>query len=133
MCVLFFRHVLSPLRIGLWLLFSAVVVSTAFWVFDPNLAHYVGLSGLIYGLLVMCLILDWPQHPVLNAAVLGVIAARTAWEQSMFYDPGYLTDVIGTTVYPNSHLYGIVAGVLLGAGLLGYNKRSAGPSTEDAS
>ena len=110
-----------------WLLIAAislVAIDLGFWWLDPSLQWYVGLSGLLHGLLAAGLlkgaIARDPEALVLAALVL----AKLAWEQFAGPLPGS-AETAGGNVIVNAHLYGAVGG-LLGALLVG--RRVAPPA-----
>src|SRR5699024_7309259 len=96
---------------------GAPLTGLALLLLDPKLDWYLGLSGLLQGLLVMCLLLGWRGHPRLHSLVLALVAARLIWEQTPGYDSHYLRDWIDGPVYVNAHLSGALGGVLLAARL----------------
>lgn len=118
LCWYFFTDLLSRRLLWLWLGFSMPVVSLAFLGLDPGLRHYVGLSGLLHGLLVLLLMLGWRGNPVLHSVVLLAVAGRLFWEQRPAYDVNYLQGIIEGRVYVNAHLYGALTGLALAAGEL---------------
>lgn len=110
-----------------WLLIaviSLVAIDLGFWWLDPSLDRYVGLSGLLHGLLAAGLLRGAigrdPEALVLAALVL----AKLAWEQFAGPLPGS-AETAGGNVIVNAHLYGAVGG-LLGALLVG--RRVAPPA-----
>lgn len=117
LCWFFFVDVLTRARLWLWWLVSSLLVGVAFYLFDTTLQRYVGLSGILHGFLVLCLLLGWRSNPWLHTLVLAVVIGRLTWEQMPGYDVYYLRDVIGGRVHVNAHLYGSVVGAVLGGSL----------------
>ena len=118
LCWFFFTDLFTRRLLWLWLGVSAPVVGLAFLGLDPELTRYVGLSGLLHGLLVLLLILGLRGNPVLHSLVLVVVAGRLFWEQRPDYDTEYLRSFIDGSVYVNAHLYGALAGLGLAVGVL---------------
>ncbi len=114
LCWFFFPDLLTRRRLWIWLLVSIPLVSAAFWFIDTDLEGYVGLSGILHGLLVMCLLAGFSGHPKLHGLLLAVVIARLTWEQQPDYNINYLLDTIGGAVYVNAHLYGSLVGAMLG-------------------
>lgn len=88
-------------------------VSLMLLAFDPLLAHYVGLSGVLYGLFVLTL---WPQArrgDVLGTVALLTVLAWAAW-QCMAGPIAQEAALIGGAIVAQAHAYGVVAA----AGLL---------------
>ena len=112
---LFFDDLLSVRRLALWFLVSAPLVGGAFYYLDAELAGYVGLSGILHGLFVLCLVLGIRGQPVLHLLVLALVVGRLVYEQMPDYDVNYARDWIGGRVHVNAHLYGAIVGGLLGS------------------
>jgi len=102
-----------------WILISLVSVLTmdvGLWFFSPGLDWYVGLSGLLHGLLAAGLVamLEKPDTEAIALAVL--LAGKLAWEQ--FYGPLPGSEATaGGAVVVDSHLFGALGGVLAAVGL----------------
>jgi rhomboid family GlyGly-CTERM serine protease len=80
------------------------------WFLDPQLEWYVGLSGLLHGMLmagIVALLLKGSRDLLL----LGLlVAAKVIWEQLIGPLPGS-EGLAGAAVVVNAHLYGALAGV----------------------
>src|SRR5690606_7059137 len=113
LCWFFFVDVVTRARLWLWLLVSSVLVGMAFYFFDTDLQRYVGLSGILHGFLVLCLLLGWRSNPLLHTLVLAVVIGRLTWEQMPDYDVYYLRDVIAGPVHCNARLDGSLVGACL--------------------
>lgn len=98
--------------IGWWLLLllCALFTSLGLLLFNPELQWYVGLSGILHGLmlagLVTRLVVDRRPDVLL---LLVVLVAKLAWEQYYGPLPGSEASV-GATVVVDAHLYGAIAG-----------------------
>ncbi len=84
---------------------------------DPGIEWYVGFSGTLHGLIMAGTLADFRRFPVPAALLLLVVCAKLAWEQVYGALPGS-ESVAGGTVVVNSHLYGAVAGSVIGLLLL---------------
>ena len=71
--------------------------------------------GALHGLLVCGLVAAWREAPVENVVVLVLIAAKLAFEQVAGPLPGS-ESAAGGSVVVNAHLYGALAGAVLGIG-----------------
>lgn len=95
-----------------WLVVIAVVVAgidLGFWFLDPSLYWYVGLSGLLHGILCAGLVAGFGQAR-LEVAVVGVLLVlKLAYEQVFGAMPGSGATTGGSVVV-NAHLYGAVVG-----------------------
>ena len=96
--------------------FSLVVINLGFWFLDPNLIWYVGLSGLLHGLLIAGAISGIKTQPVESIIMLVAVAAKLIYEQFMGPLPGSEATA-GGAVITNAHLYGAFGGAIV-AGLL---------------
>ncbi len=100
-----------------WLaiLFAVVAgISAGFWFLDPELAWYVGLSGLLHGMLAAGIVAGLPGRRR-EAVILAVlVAAKLVWEQLAGPLPGS-EETAGGNVIVNAHLYGTLAGAVTGA------------------
>ena len=103
-----------------WLIVGLVTIVTidaGFWFLYPSLGWYVGLSGLLHGLLVAGLYSGIRERDKESIVLLCFVLAKLAWEQ---FSGGPLPGseaTSGGTVIVDAHLYGTVGGVLAG-GLL---------------
>ena len=100
---------------------SVVTVSGGFWFIDTYMLWYVGLSGVLHGLLVAGAIQGFRALPSESAIILVIVAGKLAWEQLAGPLPGS-ESVSGGDVVVNAHLFGAIGGAIAGAALW----RSAG-------
>ena len=111
-----------------WLIVAIVTIGAigaGFWFLYPNLDWYVGLSGLLHGLLVGGLYKGVRELDKESIVLLCFVLAKLAWEQlSGGPLPGSET-TSGGTVIVNAHLYGTVGGALAGALLWRRDKPAA--------
>ena len=101
----------SPLR---WLVIAVLTIATidaGFWYLYTNLDWYVGLSGLLHGLLIAGLVAGVRRRDP-EAMVLGVLViAKLGWEQAVGPLPGS-ESTSGGAVIVDAHLYGAIGGML---------------------
>lgn len=103
---------------------SLVAMDAGFWFLAPGLAWYVGLSGLLHGLLAAGLLVGGVTRPArrVEAFVLGaLVAAKLAWEMLAGPLPGS-AEVSGGPVVVAAHLYGAVGGIAGGALVLWWRR-----------
>ena len=92
---------------------SVAVIDLGFWFLNPELQWYVGLSGVLHGLLVTGVVISASAERK-DAIVVGIIvAAKIGWEQLSGPLPGSV-ESSGGAVIVDAHLYGAIAGVLVG-------------------
>jgi len=94
--------------------FSIAVIDLGFWYFDPQLEWYVGLSGLLHGMLAAGLLRRLRNVPGESIVLGSVIIAKIAYEQFAGPLPGSEASTGGAVVV-NAHLYGAIAGVVAAA------------------
>ena len=118
LCNYFFDDLLRARQLVIWFVVSAPLVGLAFYGIDTDLRTYVGLSGILHGYFILCLLLGVRGQPVLHLIVLALVVGRLTWEQMPDYDVYYMKGIIDGRVYVNSHLYGAIVGAGLGAMML---------------
>lgn len=104
-------HALST-RSWLILLFTdALITGLALLIFNPQLGWYVGLSGVLHGLLLAGAIADIRAGHHGTWLLLGAVAFKLGWEQLAGPLPGSEASA-GGTVIVDAHLYGALGGLL---------------------
>ena len=117
-------------RYGIWhwiliLAASIAAMDAGLWLWNPELDWYVGLSGLLHGLLAAGL-LSGAIARDREAIVLAVfVLAKLVWEQLAGPLPGSEATA-GGAVIVDAHLYGAIGG-LLAAAVLQRSVREAAP------
>ncbi len=112
---------------GQWLIvtvFSLVVISLGFWALDPNLLWYVGLSGLLHGLLIAGALGRIRRQPVESIIIIVAVAGKLAYEQVLGPLPGSEATA-GGAVITNAHLFGAFGGAMVAALLWRRDKPAA--------
>ena len=108
------------LRGHIWLLvfgFSVFGTSLGLWFLSPEVIGYVGLSGALHGLVVAGGILDLRNLFFNNVILLAGVFGKIIWEHSSYYSSS-MSELIGGHVLVDSHLYGAIAGAVIGLILL---------------
>lgn len=100
---------------------SALGISFAFLALEPNLGWYVGLSGVLHGVLIAGLIPGCVARRGEALLLAAVVAAKLAWEQLAGPLPGS-AETAGGNVVVDAHLYGALAGAAAGAALLALDR-----------
>ena len=93
---------------------SIVATGAGFWWLDTDLRWYVGLSGMLHGLLLAGAIqgIRWVRWE--SVAICVLVVAKLAFEQFVGPLPGSEM-AAGGPVVVSAHLYGAVGGVLSAA------------------
>ena len=103
-----------------WLLvaaFSIAVMDAGFCFVDSEMRWYVGLSGMLHGLLLAGAIAGIRSLPVESIVIAAVVIAKLAYEQIVGPLPGS-ESVAGAAVVVNAHLYGAIGGALAAAAIM---------------
>lgn len=103
-----------------WLLLiivCSVMVGVGLWRFNPEVLGYVGFSGTLHGLLLAGCLADLRVYPKSAALLLVLIVGKLAWEQFSGALPGS-ESVAGGQVVVDAHLYGAIAGAVIGLVLI---------------
>jgi len=112
-----FEDVLSPLEWLVAALGCALAIDAGLYALDPDLQWYVGLSGVLHGI-VACgaLLLVRARHAVGWVLAIG-LGAKLAWEHWAGPVP-FTAASVGGPVIVAAHLYGATAGTLAALGFL---------------
>ncbi len=94
------------------LLADALITGLGLLIFNPQLAWYVGLSGVLHGLLVAGAMADIRAGRRSTWLLLAALAFKLGWEQLAGPLPGSEASA-GGTVIVDAHLYGALGGLLL--------------------
>jgi len=108
------------LRASTWLwilLASTLALAAGFLLLAPQLAWYVGLSGMLHGLLLGAALLDHGFGRGLRLALVVGVLAKLAWEQWAGALP-FTAEAAGGPVVVDAHLYGALGGLACGLLLL---------------
>ena len=71
-----------PKRDLMMIIVSCMIISLVLLFFVPNIAWYVGFSGVLHGYLAYFLILSFKEQPLLSLLVLGVLLCKVIWEMT---------------------------------------------------
>lgn len=106
----------TPRRLAADVLLLGAGVSLLLLAFSPHVAHYVGLSGVLYGLFVLGLAPDAARGDRIARLALSAMAGWMAW-QLLVGTSAAEERQIGGRVVAVAHLYGmaVAAAMLLAA------------------
>jgi len=97
-----------------WLQITLVTVATidiAFWFLNPELYWYVGMSGLLHGLLVAGILTRLRTMDIETGVLLLLLIAKIGYEQLNGPLPGS-EGTSGGAVVVDAHLYGALGGAV---------------------
>lgn len=93
------------------ILFSTIFCSLALYLLNPELLFYVGMSGVLHGLLVAGAIQEYRHYRNSGIILMLLLVAKLLWEQLSGALPGS-SSMAGGHVVVDAHLYGAIAGLL---------------------
>ncbi|MBT8080772.1 MAG: rhombosortase [Gammaproteobacteria bacterium] len=108
-----------------WILIALMTIAginSGFWFIDLQLKWYVGLSGLLHGLLVAGALAGMARVRTESLIILAAVGLKLVWEQLAGPLPGSEASA-GGNVIVNAHLYGALAGAAAAA-FIGHSARS---------
>jgi len=97
-----------------WLLIvlvSVAAIDAGLWVGTPNLGWYVGLSGVLHGMLAAGVIGVWADRRREAVILATVLAAKLGWEALVGPMPGSEATA-GGAVITEAHLFGAIGGLV---------------------
>jgi rhomboid family GlyGly-CTERM serine protease len=121
-----FSHILSERGWILLFLVDGLAVTIGLYFFVPSVEWYVGLSGVLYGIVMCAGLLLLPTRPVLGAIM--VIGTTVIVLYGVFVGPLAIQELkLGGKVIPKAHLFGLIGGVLFALGCYLLGKRGVAP------
>jgi len=90
---------------------TLAVMDAGFWFLNPELYWYVGMSGLLHGLLAAGIVTRLKDIDAETVVLLLLLIAKISWEQFSGPVPGS-ESTSGGPVVVDAHLYGALGGVL---------------------
>jgi rhomboid family GlyGly-CTERM serine protease len=110
-----FSHVLSERGWILLLVLDGLAVTLGLYFFAPSVEWYVGLSGVLYGLVMCAGLLLLPTRPVLGSIM--VVGSSVIVLYGVFVGPLPIQELhLGGKVIPQAHLFGLIGGALFALG-----------------
>jgi rhomboid family GlyGly-CTERM serine protease len=114
--LLIFYLVASRFMILQWLIITLVVVAgidMGFWIWQPQLIWYVGLSGVLHGFLAAGAVDGIRTRQVDYWLIAAFLLIKLTYEQIVGPLPGS-EGTTGGNVVVAAHLYGAIGGVAIG-------------------
>lgn len=97
-----------------WIVIIGITLATidmGFWYLKPELYWYVGMSGMLHGLLAAGIVARLKTIDAETAVLLLLLVGKLAWEQFSGPVPGSESSS-GGPVIVDAHLFGALGGVL---------------------
>ena len=108
----------------LWIIAGSIAaIDVGLWFGAPSLEWYVGLSGLLHGMLAAGIAAGLAARNGEAAILAVVVAGKLAWEQFAGPLPGS-EGTSGGAVIVDAHLYGVIGGTLVAAALIRAGRRA---------
>ena len=100
-------------REWLWVIAGSTAgVSAGLWFINTQLIWYVGLSGVLHGLLAAGVIAQFRQRTFESSIIAAFVVGKIAYEQLLGPLPGSESSTGGNVVV-DAHLYGLIGGTLV--------------------
>ena len=103
---------------------SAIAIDSAFWFLRPTLDWYVGLSGVLHGMLAAGVLAAFNKRKIESTIIAIALVAKLVYEQVAGSLPGSEL-VSGGNVVVDAHLFGAVGGVAAVAIMAGFGRRGS--------
>ncbi|HSM29663.1 MAG TPA: rhombosortase [Woeseiaceae bacterium] len=108
----------------LWIMAGSIAaIDLGLWFGAPSLEWYVGLSGLLHGMLAAGIVAGLAGRNGEAAILAVVVAGKLAWEQFAGPLPGS-EGTSGGAVIVDAHLYGVIGGTLVALALIRARRRA---------
>ncbi len=104
-----FKNIFSPLQWFALILVSMSGIDLGLIIFNPEIAWYVGFSGVLHGIIAVVSLMLILNHGVKGAGILILLLLKLIWEQLSGPLPG-TEDWTGGAVITEAHLYGAISG-----------------------
>ena len=107
-----------------WLLFVSMLapaISLSLYSWLPSLQWYVGLSGMLHGLLLIGALLLWWRGQAEAILLLLLLLAKLAWELWQGNEQA-MDDLIGARVISEAHLYGAACAAIYAAVMFAWQR-----------
>lgn len=103
---------------------AVAAIDLGLWLLDPEIHWYVGLSGVLHGLLAGSVILELAGGLRASGWIALALLAKLGWEQA--FGPLPLTaEAAGGPVVVQAHLYGALGGSLAALAMIAVQRRSS--------
>jgi rhomboid family GlyGly-CTERM serine protease len=107
-----FQSCLTTLEWLLSFIGSALFISICYLWLDDAFDHYMGLSAVLYGVIIIGALFDLKAHRYIASIILVVVTGRVIWQQ-LSGGVEDLATLIEARVAIESHFYGICSGYFI--------------------
>lgn len=109
---LLFPRLFSPFALSITIPLLAFGASIGLFLFSPDVSWYVGLSGVIHGLIIMGALLCFSSNTKLSIVLLVGVTAKLFLEQ-VFPDTLMMNHIVNGRIIFDAHLYGAITGAII--------------------
>ena len=103
---------IKPIYLLTTILLIALGISIGLLIFNPEVDWYVGLSGVLHGLIIIGALKNLSNEPWPSTFVLMGISSKIIWEQ-LYAEGSMMKHIIGGNVIYDAHFYGAIAGTII--------------------
>ncbi len=96
-----------------WTLICALAITLGLVVLNPQIAWYVGFSGILHGWIAAGATVELHAKQKAGVFILMILMLKLGWEQIFGPLPGSVS-VAGGTIVVDAHLYGAIGGMMAG-------------------
>ena len=110
----------GTLSVPAWLCVMTLCMATTaagLWLFSPEVSWYVGLSGMLHGVMIAIACALWRQRDPTALLALAAVTLKLLWERIVGPTPG-TSNLAGGPVLVAAHIYGAAGGAALAWPLL---------------
>lgn len=114
----FWRDAVSPRHFLLLVTTSTLFVSLCYLLLHPPATVYFGFSAILHSLIAALSLITWSRQPWASAIVLLVMGGRALEQWLVPESVESLASLIDAPVAAESHLYGLLSGILWSSAFL---------------
>jgi rhomboid family GlyGly-CTERM serine protease len=119
-------------KIWQWLLYNLILalgISVLFSLRNPNLEWYAGYSGVLFGIFLLAAVDLYPREKLIALLLGAAISIKVILEQTSDLKINS-SDLIGTPVIIDAHLYGLLLGISIALAQQAYTIWVSGYKTD---
>ena len=110
--VSFYQHPKPTFLLVTAIALTAMGTSAGLIFFSPEITWYVGLSGMLHGLIVIGAAKNITIYPLSSKFILLGVFLKILWEQ-LYADNNVIENLIGGNIVYDAHLYGAISGAII--------------------
>ncbi len=103
---------IKPIYLLATIFLIALGISIGLLIFSPGVDWYVGLSGVLHGLIIIGALKNLSAEPWPSTFILVGIFSKIIWEQ-LYAKENAMEHIIGGNIIYDAHFYGAIAGTII--------------------